>query len=378
MANPAERRNRDCLAMFKVMNAQVPLTEQLVPAFASMATLLYNSLPTQPSGYSPHQLIFNDGPFRPNLPLTPFCGKLPEESFGQYCSRFARLKNIFFFIQKIHVERNRVKQKSLQKYTNRFQKGDFVLLQRKSVGNRIGAKLRQRCYQTPFIVKKVLQKSCIIIPYEPETLREHSLKRHGRRFTPKQLLVSMTRLKIIQNPLPFLDIGISQRQLLKLADIFKPISVKRVRVILTDPPVSCENVDLQDFFKLMSTPGLALTDHQKAFLSSQVKSLQNVELFVKNPGHHRFHNQILSLFTNEHLIQLKSSIHATCSYGDTEDFIKFHNKLEPATPGSNISWRRRRLLYNEKKLDPPSPNKEISGPSSSDLLGGGSSWDRGG
>mgnify|MGYP007086856566 FL=1 len=73
-----------------------------------------------------------------------------------------------------------------------------------------------------------MQKSCVIIPFEAETLRDHSLKRHGRRFTPRKILVSMTRLKLIKNPLPFLDLGISQRQLIKLADIFKPLSVKKV------------------------------------------------------------------------------------------------------------------------------------------------------
>merc|ERR1712016_453431 len=116
-------------------------------------------------------------------------------------------------------------------------------------------------------------------------------------------------------------------------------------------------------------PGLALSEHQKAFLSNQVKSLRNMELFARNPSDLRFHNQILSLYTNENIIQLRSSIHATCSYGATEDFVKYHDKVKPASPASNISWRRRRQIYDEKKLELPS--KEISRPSSSDLLGRG-------
>ena len=327
-ANCAERLHQACLAMFKMMNTLLPLSEQLMPSYACLATLVFNSIPTQPSGKSPHFLIFNGGPFSPNLGhIAPNCGYISPDNFEDFHVRFSKMKNIFHEIRKVHRQRNDKKMGQLKHFRARFAKGDVVLLIRKSFNTRVQHKLREKCYKTPFIIQKLLQKSCVLVPYLPEIQCQHKLKRRGKTFKSPQLIVPLTRCKLVPNPLPYLGLNISHKNILKLADIFKPHTTGFCRVILSSPVTQKPKMEVSDFFKLFTSPGLYLSDIQKKLILDNHRNyikLANIRQGVpfKSPL------QCCSIFTHEKFIQLKSTIHATCSYGNTSTFLRYHNDDE--------------------------------------------------
>ena len=195
--------------------------------------------------------------------------------------------------------------------------------------------------QIAILVKKVLQKSCVLIPFQTEKLVKHKLKRHGKRFESPELIVPFTRCKIIKNPLPFLGLNISQANLLKLAKLFQPKPVGVCRVILTSPDGPDSPLSIREFFKLFTSPGLYLSRYQKSMIEKNVSKYNQIA-HIRNG----VQEQTLplmngySVFTNENFVQLKSTVHATCSYGETSSFIRYHDKLKSVA--SERVFRRRR------------------------------------
>ena len=352
-ANPAENKHKACLAVFSMMNTEVPLIDTLMPAYCCLATLVFNSVPTKPSGKSPHYLVFNGGPFLPNVgKIAPICGLITKEQFGEFNSRFSKMKNIFHEIRKIQMGRNDKKYEAIMKYKNQINKGDLVLLIRKSVGpTRIQHKLREKCYKSPFVVKKVLQKSCVLIPFQPEKLVKHKLKRHGKIFESPELIVPFTRCKLIKNPLPFLGLNISQTNLLKLAKLFQPRPVGVCRVILTSPAGPESPLSIREFFKLFTSPGLYLSRYQKSMIEKNVSDYHQISN-IRNGVQKQslpFMNGY-SIFTNENFVQLRSTVHATCTYGETSSFVRYHDKLKSVASARMLQRRRRHGWRGEDRL----------------------------
>ena len=85
----------------------------------------------------------------------------------------------------------------------KIKKGDFCLVMKKSLGEdgcRAGHKLRGRYYDTPCIVYKRYRSSCLLLPYSPAMLQPTRIKRQGKTFTRKLILVNFERIK--KNSLP--------------------------------------------------------------------------------------------------------------------------------------------------------------------------------
>ena len=359
-ANVAEKRHQACLTMFSVMNRQMPLSDELMPAYSFLATLIFNSIPTEPSGKSPHHLIFNGGPFLPNIgKLAPIYGKICSENIDEFNYRFAKMKMIFHQIKRLQMERNEKKLGALKKFQNTLAKGDLVLLVRKSHGvTRIQHKLRAKTYKTPFVVKKILQKSCVLVPYLPEKLKKNKLKRHGKYFQSPELIVPLNRCKIIKNPLPYLDLGISEQNLLKMAELFRPKPMGICRVILSLPEQKQQKLPIQDFFHLLTTPGLYFSPFQRTCIVQNIKNYKRLLQLKEKPSLNPFDkHQVCSIFTQEKFIHLRSTINATCSYGKTSSFLRYHDEENSVDQAKIRAWRRRCKSGEgpDRECDTPSP-----------------------
>lgn len=104
----------------------------------------------------------------------------------------------------------------------KIKKGDFCLVMKKSLGEdgcRAGHKLRGRYYDTPCIVYKRYKSSCLLLPYSPAVLQPTRIKRQGKSFARKLILVNFERIKKIPCPLKLLNLADLKTTFESIADI---------------------------------------------------------------------------------------------------------------------------------------------------------------
>jgi hypothetical protein len=176
-----------------------------------MATLLVNSTSVGPHNFFPNFLVFNgfNKKYASNR-LFPFAGELSSEKFGITLRDVQQMSQIFKQIQEITRQRNLRKLPQLDKYMKKIKKGDFCLVMKKSLGEdgcRAGHKLRSRFYDTPCIIYKRYKSSCLLLPYSPAVLEPTRIKRQGKTFTRKLILVNFERIKKIPCPLKLLNLS---------------------------------------------------------------------------------------------------------------------------------------------------------------------------
>ena len=310
----AERQNRICIFLFSIMNHQFALKENLMGVFCTIATLTYNSTINLATGRTPHFLVFNGGPRLPNIgKLVPKTGQILEENFGEFAARYAFMIEVFHQLTQRTLRKNAEKEKKLAEFDTKIQKGDLVLLQRKSHGpTRQGHKLRAKMYETPFRITKVLQKSYMVTPFLPNKLNKPKFKRQGKDFKPVQMIVSKIRCKKIIDPLPFLNLGITRINFDKAAQMLaeSPIKgVKRVKLYSPEPPSKPENT-VQAFLKAFIQPNIYLSNDQTEHLKINLCNFQMIKNSVNkeaNPFKIPY-NKIMIAFTKEHIVSLKSRI----------------------------------------------------------------------
>ena len=84
---------------------------------------------------------------------------------------------------------------------------------------RAGHKLRARFYQTPCIVYKRYKSSCLLLPYTPAVLENIRIKKQGKTFQRKLILINFERIKKIVCPLKLLNLGGLKTMFENIADI---------------------------------------------------------------------------------------------------------------------------------------------------------------
>ena len=299
--NPSERQHKLLISVAKNFTRFLNVTESLIPAIAMFSTLLVNSLKCAPHQVSPNTLVWGFNRkhnFSRYVPLSelhkPLC---PDEFFINY----QKLQEIYLQIRKFLFKRNALKEKTLESYMSNIHISDIVLLEKKQFNTRVGHKLRTRFYRTPFRVIKKLKKSALISPLQKLVLSENTLKQRGKKLQlPKNLLVSLSRLKKIKNDLVPLGLMEFEGQFKALADVLnKSVPTAQIRLFQHDLLSVKNNTKIRDFYKMFNSKGV-FDDRKMVFW------IQNVVNFVKmNKG---------SLKGSEIVATEKSLFDVTCSY----------------------------------------------------------------
>ena len=135
-------------------------------------------------------------------------------------SNYQKLQEVFFQIRKHLLQRNAEKTGKLAEYMENIHVSDLVLLERKQYNTRIGHKLKPKFYNEPFRVVKKYNKSALIKPWIPLKVKDHMLKRRGKKLDlQKNILVNLTRLKKIKDELKVIGLSPYYQNLRNLADI---------------------------------------------------------------------------------------------------------------------------------------------------------------
>ena len=214
----------------------------------------------------------------------------------------------------------------------KIKKGDFCLVMKKSLaedGCRAGHKLRSRFYDTPCIVYKRYRSSCLLLPYSPAMLQPTRIKRQGKTFARKLILVNFERIKKIPCPLKLLNLEDLKTTFGNIADILlSPHDIPIVSLI--NPDVTGEKQQRDSFFELIRDPVIstrypAQSDmlEKNAIYYSQLRQAVNNKSPIKFVG---YKNNVL-LFDHEKIIQIKSNYNPTCSYEQTLSFL--YDKKNP-------------------------------------------------
>ena len=129
--------------------------------------------------------------------MFPFAGQLSIDRFGVTLKYIQDLSQIFKQITEITKQRNSRKLPHLDNYMKKIKKGNFCLVMKKSLGEgsagRAGHKLRPRFYVTPCIVYKRYKSSCLLLPYSPAVLEPTRIKKQGKPFKRKLILINFER-----------------------------------------------------------------------------------------------------------------------------------------------------------------------------------------
>ena len=120
-------------------------------------------------------------------------------------------------------------------------------------GCRAGHKLRSRFYDTPCIVYKRYRSSCLLSPYSPAVLEPTRIKRQGKTFTRKLILVNFERIKKIPCPLKLLNLGELKTTFENIADILLTSHDTPI-VSLINPDFTGEKQQRDSFFELIRDP----------------------------------------------------------------------------------------------------------------------------
>ena len=358
-SNPSERQHKLAKKLFQSLQKHSPLTECMVPFFSVFATLLVNEIPVQPHGLSPNLLVWGPRPkptFSEKFYLSTLL-KAPDIS--TYYTQFRLLQDIFLQIRKAWMKRNAEKKKKLKNYMSNVHVGDMCLLERPKFRTRVQAKLKPKFYSFPFIILRKYAKSVLLQPYVKVKMTEHPLKQRGRLpKKPKNILANLSRIKKIQNELPFLHISLPQKLFLKLADILsEKQETQQIRLtgVNTAPKGKGE---IQKFLKSLNSKNLFLNDIQS---KAMIKNAQNFVKLAKGTIPSEM------LFTNEKVISFRNKpiqSHMTCSY-NMESIFQGQMDSHTFDHKTDLSALKLFLQNRKQKLPPfkkykPIKNSEMS------------------
>ena len=217
--NIAERQNKLILSVCRNFTRYFTLTEDLMPTVATFATLLINSVKVSPHNISPYTLVWG---IRPKIPFNKYVplSKLMLPQKLEELSNYQKLQEVFFQIRKHLLQRNAEKSGKLVEYMENIHVSDLVLLERKQYNTRVGHKLKPKFYNEPFRVVKKYNKSALIKPWIPLRIKNHILKRRGKKLDlQKNILVNLTRLKKVKDELKVIGLSPYYQNLRNLADI---------------------------------------------------------------------------------------------------------------------------------------------------------------
>ena len=304
-----------------------------MPTVATFATLLINSVKVSPHNISPYTLVWG---IRPKIPFNKYVplSKLILPQKLEELSNYQKLQEVFFQIRKHLLQRNAEKTGKLAEYMENIHVSDLVLLERKQYNTRIGHKLKPKFYNEPFRVVKKYNKSALIKPWIPLKVKDHMLKRRGKKLDlQKNILVNLTRLKKIKDELKVIGLSPYYQNLRNLADILNKRKNPQAVQIVQSKNILVKKNKISEFYKTINTRGLF-----NDFKASSLK--QNAIYFSKLNDNNLNENVLIG--TDRSVISVK-----TCSY-NMETECKRNQGCHSLEEQTNIS-----LLYefvkNKKK-----------------------------
>jgi hypothetical protein len=214
----------------------------------------------------------------------------------------------------------------------KIKKGDFCLVMKKSLGEdgcRAGHKLRGRYYDTPCIVYKRYKSSCLLLPYSPAVLQPTRIKRQGKSFAKKLILVNFERIKKIPCPLKLLNLADLKTTFENIADILLKTHDTPI-VSLINPDITGGKGERDSFFEMIRDPVISTRyPTQSGMLKTNTVYYSQLRHAVSNKSPIKFMNNKnnVLLFDHEKIIQIKSNFDPTCSYERTLSFL--YDKRNP-------------------------------------------------
>ena len=202
----AEALNKYITLSLRAIHQIHPLQEGYMAFYLSIASLTWNTLPHQKTGFPPSLLMTGSS-------ASPFKDRIqPPQNMDNLPGQNTKLLRQLLFFYELSFE---VYLKTANKYfqakndrvaQTQFMVGDFVIVQKAPLKNKgPGAKLRPRYFSQLFRIRNLGQVSAVLVPVD-ERLQLHKIyKGHGLYLHQKLQKVKFSRLKKVKQPFLFLQ-----------------------------------------------------------------------------------------------------------------------------------------------------------------------------
>ena len=364
------------LRIFRYLNQKCNLTEELLPLFCGLTAISYNLTISSKHNHSPQKILENYGPITKavlpaKIPLSSFLKKPHADAFtaaSWHCLQFLQMLRHKRLEQQCHRDKQ-------QKIKTRLSVGDFCLLKRPlDTRRRIGMKLRAIMYKNLFKCVQVRLKSVVLLPLLPEKLVENCRKRQGAAPKPKYLLVDIDRCKKVEYPHLYIHPAMSIRDFNILVQKLEyQHEIPRIRFTPVLPTKGSK--DTENFLQLFCQQDIFSSASMKEF---QVRIAQDYHNFCtfRNmylKGSNPVIRNVVRVFTNEYMLELKSSInfssesdkeeHDVRMDGKTPNLGKHSHKDKKETTKDSFSVKNymQTSLIPEKISAPPSLTPKVTG-----------------
>ena len=151
------------------------------------------------------------------------------------------------------------------------------------------------------------------------------IKKQGKSFKRKIILINFERIKKIPCPLKLLNLHELKTTFENVADILLTAHDNPL-ISLMNPDLSGEKLQRDSFLDIIGDPVVSNhyptkcdTFKNNRIYFSQLRNAVN----NKSPIKFMSHKNNVFLFDHEKVIQIKSNFEATCSYGDTLSFLYY-------------------------------------------------------
>ena len=207
-ANISERYHQLVLNALRMLRQTKRYGMEHFEIMLSLSSIMINSVKNR-EGFSPFYLQHGTNPRHNNF-LTMMT---PEQALSKHEKALIDCSNVCYIISNArHAQRNT--NKEIQNKKTYFV-GQFVLLRKKSINNKIGHKLRPQYYDQLFRIVKRTATNAVIAPFNKRVLQERFYKEGT---IPKRLcrLVRVDQLKPVNSFLNYLNLNINDVNLMFL------------------------------------------------------------------------------------------------------------------------------------------------------------------
>ena len=343
-SNKSELFNKFLISILAVTNQKGMLSERTFPLVLSLSTLLWNSSRSK-YGASPSQLQFFTSNTRTHQFQT-FSNLLHQQTRSAFSQHVLFVSTVLSLISKKRKELNLRKKQEWEQHSEKIKKGSYVFIER---DRRPGPGHKLRALYKSILHVVIVQKPtyCLLLPLQSSMELFKNPFVAGTKTKRRLLRVPLTKLKLCQNPLKYLNLSKCQKYLDAAAEVLG--QVEPVREVILGGPLPSRAIS-HPFARFWSSPkqvanrslrpgtptvSVYAPNHSPPFIDDSHQHWKNVDQFIRAVGEGGFPSNFpfQVLHTPHHWVYIKSGLDSnvtspTCSYQYESMYFRNRKKCQ--------------------------------------------------